>query len=67
MHLLRQGARLRNEAHVRHVETVVWTPDPSGLARPEGSGVQTIEMEEGRRGGSGHEQELSPNLESLSQ
>ena len=72
MHLLRQGARLRNEAQVPdteegHVEMVVWTPDPSGLARPEGSGVQTIEMEEGRRGGSGHEQEPSPNLESLSQ
>ena len=41
------------------VETVVWTPDPSGRAR-EGSGVQTIETEEGRRGGSGHEQEPSP-------
>ena len=66
------GARLRNEAHVPEteegrVEMVVWTPDPSGLAQPEGSGVQTIETEEGRRGGSGHEQEPSPNLESLSQ
>ena len=45
MHLLRQGARLRNEAHMAHV----------------------AETEEGRRGGSGHEQEPSPNLETLSQ
>ena len=29
--------------------------------------LQCIETEEGRRGGSGHEQEPSPNLESLSQ
>ena len=29
--------------------------------------VHVAETEEGRRGGSGHEQEPSPNLESLSQ
>ena len=52
MHLLRQGARLRNEAHVAHV-----------AGTEEGS----VETEEGRRGGSGHEQEPSPNLETLSQ
>ena len=52
MHLLRLGARLRNEAHVAHV------------AGTEEGGVET---EEGRRGGSGHEQEPSPNLETLSQ
>ena len=51
MHLLRQGARLRNEAHLAHV------------AETEGS----VETEEGRRGGSSHEQEPSPNLETLSQ
>ena len=52
MHLLRQGARLRNEAHVAHV-----------AGTEEGS----VETEEGRRGGSGHEQEPSPNLETMSQ
>ena len=51
MHLLRQGARLRNEAHVAHV-----------AGTEEGS----VETEEGRRGGSDHEQEPSPNLETLS-
>ena len=52
MHLLRQGAWLRNEAHVAHV-----------AGTEEGS----VETEEGRQGGSGHEQEPSPNLEILSQ
>ena len=52
MHLLRQGARLRNEAHVAHVAET-----------EEGS----VEREEGRRGGGGHEQESRPNLETLSQ
>ena len=46
LHLLCQGAWLRNEAHVAHV---------AGME--EGS----VETEEGRRGGSGHEQEPSPN------
>ena len=52
MHLLRQGTRLRNEVHMAHVAET-----------EEGS----VETEEGRRGGSGHEQEPSPNLETLSQ
>ena len=39
---------MRNEAHVAHV-----------AGTEEGS----VETEEGRRGGSGHEQEPSPNLE----
>ena len=55
MHLLHQGARLRNEAHVAHVADVAGTEEGS------------VETEEGRRGGSGHEQEPSPNLETLSQ
>ena len=52
MHLLCQGARLRDEAHLAHVAET-----------EEGS----VETEEGRRGGSSHEQEPSPNLETLSQ
>ena len=52
MHLLRQGTWLRNEVHMAHVAET-----------EEGS----VETEEGRRGGSGHEQEPSPNLETLSQ